>query len=89
MGYMYFVYILRNNFDNSYYTGFTKGIFKRQKEHKKGTTFTTKKGVIKAEITAPAAARSAGFLEKFSRLICRNAELEVAKAPAKSDDPIV
>jgi hypothetical protein len=52
-------------------------------------TLTTKKGVINAVIMAPAEIKIAGFLEKLLNLICNNAEFEVAKNPANSDEPML
>ena len=50
-------------------------------------TLTTKNGAMKAVIKAPAEAIMAGFLEKLFFLMCRNAEFDVAKAPANSEVP--
>ncbi|MBU0531690.1 GIY-YIG nuclease family protein [Patescibacteria group bacterium] len=40
---MYYVYILKNIIDGSLYKGFTTDIDARLKEHRKGTTKTTKR----------------------------------------------
>ena len=47
---MYFVYILRNELDGSLYKGYTKDMIARLKEHRKGSTKTTKRGGCNYEL---------------------------------------
>jgi putative endonuclease len=39
---MFYVYILKSNFDNKFYTGFTSNLRKRLKEHQAGEVESTK-----------------------------------------------